>query len=218
MKYKLEQPVQGNIGTVKYQCSIQWRNGQFICDEPESAGGSDTGPDPFTLLLASLASCTLITLRMYIDRKGWDIPHLAVNANLYQEIKEQKLISTIDRDIIFTTPVPDEQRLRLQEIAKACPISKLLENEVKVRTFIQREDTEKQIKYGNDAVTVVWKPELCQHSTRCWTQLPLVFKPAVKKWIDPSGAPAEKIEAQVKQCPSGALQFYYNNQPPAKEE
>ncbi len=214
----MEQPVQGTIGTIKYQCNIEWRNGQFISDEPVSAGGSDTGPDPFTLLLASLASCTLITLRMYIDRKGWDIPTIAVNTNLHQEVKEQQLITTIDRDIIFSTAVPDEQRLRLQEIAKNCPISKLLENEVKVRTFVQREETQKQIKYANDELTVVWKPELCQHSTRCWTQLPLVFKPAVKKWIDPNGAPATKIEAQVKQCPSGALQFYYNNEQPQAAE
>ena len=69
MEYKLEKPVHGSIGLTKYQCTIEWRNGQFIVDEPKNAGGRDTGPDPFTLLLSSLASCTLITLRMYIHRK-----------------------------------------------------------------------------------------------------------------------------------------------------
>mgnify|MGYP000966039339 CR=1 FL=1 len=66
-------------------------------------------------------------------------------------------------------------------------------------------------KYTNGEVTVVWKPEFCQHSTRCWTQMPLVFNPRIKKWINPDGAPAARIEQQVKLCPSGALQFYYNN-------
>ena len=69
MKYKLEKPVQGTIGNEKYQCTIEWRNGKFISDEPETIGGKDSGPDPYTLLLSSLASCKLITLRMYIDRK-----------------------------------------------------------------------------------------------------------------------------------------------------
>lgn len=210
MKYKMEQPVHGIIGTTKYQCSIEWRNGKIIADEPVRSGGQDTGPDPYTLLLSSLASCTLITLRMYIDRKAWDIPSITVEANLYQETKDEKLTTIIDRDILFTSPVSDEQKLRLQEIAKHCPISKILENDIKVRTFVFRDGDTKQIKYANEEITVVWKPELCQHSTRCWTQMPTVFNPRIKKWINPGGAPADKIEQQVKVCPSGALEFHYN--------
>ena len=217
MKYKMENPVQGNIGTTKYQCTMEWRNGKFVSDEPESSGGQDTGPDPFTLLLSSLASCTLITLRMYIDRKGWDIPSIAVSTNLYQEIKEEKLLTSIDRDILFTSPVEEDMKIKLQEIASSCPISKLLENDVKVRTFVFRDGDTKQIKYGNEEITVVWKPEFCQHSTRCWAQMPLVFNPRIKKWINPDGAPAERLEQQVKFCPSGALQFYYNKSETEKQ-
>jgi putative redox protein len=58
MKYKLEKPVQGSIAKKKYQCTIEWRNGKFIADEPPSVGGEDTGPDPYTLLLSSLASAS----------------------------------------------------------------------------------------------------------------------------------------------------------------
>ena len=215
MKYKLEKPVQVAIGATKYQCIIEWRNGQFIADEPVASGGEDTGPDPYTLLLSSLASCTLITLRMYIDRKGWDIPGIPLQANLYQETKEDKVTTIIDRDILFTGAVTEEQKLRLQEIAASCPVSKLLEGDVKVRTFIFKEGDTKQIKYSNDEITVVWKPEFCQHSTRCWTQLPLVFNPRIRKWINPDGAPADRIEKQVKLCPSGALEFYSNMTKPA---
>jgi putative redox protein len=81
-----------------------------------------------------------------------------------------------------------------------------LEGETQVRTFLLRDvETEKKINYGNDEITVVWKPELCQHSTRCFTQLPEVFNPVVKKWIDVDGASPEKIVEQVRKCPSGAL-------------
>jgi len=214
MLYKLEKPVHGSIGTEKYQCAIAWRNGKFISDEPVTSGGKDSGPDPHTLLLSSLASCTLITLRMYIDRKGWDIPEIAVNANLYQETKEGKLTTIIDRDILFLSPVDDEQKTRLQEIARHCPISKIIENDVKVRTFVFKDTETKTINYANEEITVVWKPEFCQHSTRCWTQLPEVFNPKIKEWIDPDGASSEKIEQQVKKCPSGALTFYYNKNKP----
>ena len=138
MEYKFKKPVHGTIATEKYQCTIEWRNGKFIVDEPETSGGKDTGPDPFTLLLSSLACCTLVTMRMYIERKGWDIPNIAVNANWYQETKDDKTITIIDIDIIFLSPVVEEQKLRLQEIAKHCPISKILENDIKVQTSVFR--------------------------------------------------------------------------------
>jgi putative redox protein len=70
MKYLLEKPIVASIGIEKFKVSIEWRNGKIIADEPEEIGGKDLGPDPYTLLLASLASCTLSTLRIYIDRKG----------------------------------------------------------------------------------------------------------------------------------------------------
>jgi putative redox protein len=210
MIYKFEKPIQGSIGLEKYQCTITWRNGEFISDEPRSSGGKDLGPDPHTLLLSALASCTLVTLRMYIDRKGWNIPAISVNVNMYKDTKNDITTHIIDRDIIFMTDVPDEQKTRLQEIASNCPISKILEGGTKVRTFVFRDGETKTIKYANEEITVGWKPGFCQHSTRCWTQLPAVFKPTEKKWVDPDGASPERIEQQVKECPSGALTFNYN--------
>src|SRR5882757_7789081 len=120
MEYKFDKPVHGIIGNEKYQCTIEWRNGKFIADEPVTSGGKDSGPDPNSLLLSSLASCTLITMRIFIDRRGWDIPQIAVNVNYYQEIKDEKTTTIIDRDIVFLSPVDEEQKLRLQEVAKHC--------------------------------------------------------------------------------------------------
>jgi len=101
----------------------------------------------------------------------------------------------------------------LVEISKHCPISKILERDIKVRTFqFKDEETDKRIKYPNDEITVVWKPEFCQHSGRCWTHLPEVFDYKKKKWITPNGASSEKIIEVVKMCPSGALSFTNNNE------
>jgi putative redox protein len=207
MKYKLDKPVHGNIGTERYRCSIEWRNGKFIADEPISGGGKDLGPDPYTLLMSAVASCVLVTLRMYIDRKNWDIDSIVVNVNMYQETVDNVQTTIIDRDLILGDHVPDDQKIRLQEIASHCPISKILEAGVKLRTFVFKTGETKTIKYGNEEMTVLWRPEFCQHSTRCWKQLPQVFNPSVKKWIDPNAATAERILEQVDHCPSGALGF-----------
>ena len=131
----LENNIEGKISTQTYLCTISWRNGTLLMDEPESVGGRDLGPDPFSTLLASLAGCTLSTLRMYIDRKGWDIPEINISLNLTQELNPD-LETTISRTITFPTNISEEQKERLLVIADKCPISKLLKNKVTINTAI----------------------------------------------------------------------------------
>jgi len=208
MNYKFEKPIAGEIGQEKYRCSITWRNGKLTADEPESAGGKDLGPDPYSLMLSSVVSCILITLRMYIDRKGWDIPAITVESNLFQNVKDDKAVTIIDEDIKFLSPVTDEQKEKLMSIAKACPISKILQGEIVIRTFVfDGAETEKQIKYPNEEIYVVWKPEFCRHSGRCVTQLPSVFNLQAHPWINMQGASTETITSQVNKCPTGALRI-----------
>lgn len=67
--------------------------------------------------------------------------------------------------------------------------------------------------YSNGEVTIVWKNDLCIHSTICWKQatgLPEVFNPAERPWIKPEGSPTEQIISQVDKCPSGALSYFMN--------
>ena len=133
MKYSLENPIQGTITQEKYRASIQWRNGVIIADEPEAVGGKDLGPDPYTLLLSSLVACTLSTLRMYIDRKGWEINSITVTVNMYQE-NNDVFTTTIERDISFDALITAEQKEKLLLIASKCPVSKILENKIVIQT------------------------------------------------------------------------------------
>lgn len=59
--------------------------------------------------------------------------------------------------------------------------------------------------YDSGSVTVVWKPELCQHSANCFRNLPQVFDPRVKPWIKPENAEPDVLIQVVHACPSGAL-------------
>lgn len=135
MENLLENDIIGTIGMQKYLCAISWRNGKLLMDEPKSVGGNDLGPDPFSTLLASLAGCTLSTLRMYIDRKGWDIPEINVSLNLTQE-NEGELETTISRTITFSSAISAEQKERLLFIAEKCPISKILKNTINLKTAV----------------------------------------------------------------------------------
>lgn len=67
-------------------------------------------------------------------------------------------------------------------------------------------------KYTNGEVTIVWKPDMCIHSAICFRGLGEVFDPKKRPWVNPQGADTEKIVAQVKKCPSGALSYFMNEE------
>ncbi len=60
-------------------------------------------------------------------------------------------------------------------------------------------------EYTNGEVTVVWQPKKCIHSAICKNGLFEVFNPKARPWINIQGAESERISAQVRKCPSGAL-------------
>ena len=68
------------------------------------------------------------------------------------------------------------------------------------------------LKYTNGEITVVWKPNLCIHSTFCWKGLNEVFNPKKRPWITMSWTETKKIIEQVKKCPSGALSYFLNEE------
>ncbi len=69
---------------------------------------------------------------------------------------------------------------------------------------------EKKFEYSNGEVTIIWKPDLCQHSGICVRTLPKVYRPKDKPWIIVENASTSEIIDQVKTCPSGALTYKLN--------
>ena len=68
----------------------------------------------------------------------------------------------------------------------------------------------KQHKYSNGEITIIWQPHLCRHSRICVKTLPEVYKPNERPWINPYNATTEKLIDQVNHCPSGALSYEMN--------
>ncbi len=123
------------LGTEKFYTEVIAGENKLITDEPENQGGKNKGFNPYEILATSLASCTAATLRMYIDRKGWDIPKINVEVNLENYPKTQTAIFV--RNIDFDNAALDEEQLkRLSTIAEACPIHKILNGNIEINTVI----------------------------------------------------------------------------------
>lgn len=111
-----------------------YSGGHFIySDEPEDVGGTDEGMSPAALLLASLGSCTAITIRMYADRKQYALDAIKIELSICSENKINEG-TTITRSIEFQGNLSSEERLRLMQIADKCPIHKILSNPIKIET------------------------------------------------------------------------------------
>jgi putative redox protein len=121
-----------SIATTHYRVKLQNGRHEFLSDEPVEIGGGDTGPEPDELLEAALASCTVITLRMYADRKNW--PVAEIEATISLERQADKTIFT--RNIQVNGGIDETQRQRLLEIAKSCPVSRTLLGEVEINSHI----------------------------------------------------------------------------------
>ena len=114
-----------------YKIAIKTPTGnEIIADEPLDKGGQDTGFSPKELLAAALSACTSATLRMYADRKGWDLQEVKVETELTEAV-EQTLIT---RKLEFTGNLDQEQKARLIAIANACPVHKILSNPIEIKT------------------------------------------------------------------------------------
>jgi len=116
------------IGTDTYRTELKARTHTVIGDEPPDVGGKDIGPRPGDFLRMSLACCTAITLRMYTNRKNMDVQQIQVTVS-NGPTTDKTILQT---DIQITGNISEEDRERLIQIAKKCPVHKMLTNPIEV--------------------------------------------------------------------------------------
>ena len=116
---------------VHYKHVIQTGTHDLIADEPEHAGGKDAGPAPYDYILAGLGACTAITLRMYAEKKGWELGELTVGLNL---LKDHDGNTFIERTLHITATLDDAQWERILDVASKTPVTKTLANGSQITT------------------------------------------------------------------------------------
>jgi putative redox protein len=129
------QTISATIDTRLYRTEIKSASENvLIADEPQEMGGKNLGFSPSELLASSLASCTLITLRMYINRKQWDVSEINIKVDFERDTDQN--ISLFTRKIEVIGQVDETQRQRLETIANSCPIHKTLTHSIQIKTTL----------------------------------------------------------------------------------
>ena len=150
-RYVLDGQRAGTYGTVfvfetaagRFQQSVALGHHHLLADEPVSSGGLDSGPSPYEFLLASLGTCTAMTLRLYADHKGLPLDRVSVALKHSRQHTEDSeaacdgkpaALERIDRKITLEGTLNADQRKRMIEIANKCPVHRTLISRLKICT------------------------------------------------------------------------------------
>ena len=118
--------------------AVELRAGDHVwfADEPESLGGTDSGPNPYELLLSSVAACTAITISMFCKRKGWDLHSVSARYEFDRvhaddcddcEADAEGRVDRVRSEIFIEGDFDDAARERLSQIAQKCPVHKTID-------------------------------------------------------------------------------------------
>ncbi|WP_435181860.1 bifunctional alpha/beta hydrolase/OsmC family protein [Cellulophaga omnivescoria] len=132
-----------NLLDDNFTTTIQTKNHTLIADEPEGIG-DDFGPSPYDFLSAGLAACTVMTLKMYAQRKKWDLQEVFVyityakkhSADLMLDVDKPTKYDHLSKKLKFVGNLDDKQKLRLKEIASKCPVHRTLQSDIIIDTTI----------------------------------------------------------------------------------
>lgn len=127
--------ISSSIKKELYKVEIKSPSGNIlIADEPVDKGGKDLGFSPKELLASALAACTSATVKMYANRKGWDLEEVKLEIELERDENENNTV--INRKLILLGNLDETQRSRLLAVANSCPVHKILSNPIEINTHL----------------------------------------------------------------------------------
>lgn len=110
-------------------------------DEPISAGGTESAPDPYDYLLVALGACTSMTVGWYARQKkiplediSVSLQHSRIHARDCADCETKDgMLDRIDLNVRLSGPISPEQHEKLMEVAGKCPVHRTLKSEIDIR-------------------------------------------------------------------------------------
>tara|TARA_B110000971_G_C20030962_1_gene511403 strand:- start:193 stop:603 length:411 start_codon:yes stop_codon:yes gene_type:complete len=126
------------LTTKNYLAEVKTRNHFLVIDEPVASGGDNNGPTPVEYLLTAVGGCVSITLRMYAERKGWDVGKITVNVFQKEALTLKGIKKWLEEEISFEKDITEDQRKRLLVIAGKCPVAKMIKGTTEIQSKINQ--------------------------------------------------------------------------------
>jgi putative redox protein len=124
------------LSNKNYLTESKMRNHFTIIDEPVELGGGNIAPTPIEYFLTAIGSCVAITLRMYAERKEWNLGKITVDISQKTETTDDGIVKSLVEDIAFENEATEAQRKRLLNIAGKCPVVKMVKGNTLIETSI----------------------------------------------------------------------------------
>ncbi|GAB3646970.1 bifunctional alpha/beta hydrolase/OsmC family protein [Echinicola sediminis] len=126
----------------EFTTRIQTSKHTFLSDEPTDVGGDGFGPSPYDFLSAALASCTVMTIKLYAERKGWDLKEVYAyityskkhSDDLKVDVEQPGNLDFLSKKLKFVGNLDKKQQEKLKEIASKCPVHRTLQTQTVIET------------------------------------------------------------------------------------
>ncbi len=124
-----------------FKVDVRARKHEITVDEPKELGGTDLGPNPIELLLASLASCLSIAVRFHASRRNIRLDEVSVEASGELDIRGfmgvegvKPGLKKIEVLLRIKSPEPEEKLRELLEFVEAhCPVADTLRSTTPIK-------------------------------------------------------------------------------------
>jgi putative redox protein len=133
-------------GEGRFQHVVQAGRHRLFADEPASYGGLGSGPSPYDFLSVALGACTSMTIRLYAERKGWQLAPFTVDVT-HGKIHAADCagcaagadgkIDQFIRRITFEGSLDEAAKAKVLDIAGKCPVHRTLEARSAVVTSVE---------------------------------------------------------------------------------
>tara|TARA_R110000782_G_scaffold184875_1_gene275197 strand:+ start:8261 stop:9817 length:1557 start_codon:yes stop_codon:yes gene_type:complete len=111
------------------RCELRQGRHRWVIDEPQSIGGSDTGPDPVTSVLGALLSCMTIAFKLVAQRRKVDITRIEGMIDTVPEGKVQDVQATLE---VWSSAPRDKVEALLKPAKSACYVHDMLRPDMKL--------------------------------------------------------------------------------------
>jgi putative redox protein len=115
---------------------LQVRGHRLLCDQPLADGGTDQGPSPTELFVASLAACVGFYARRFLARHDLEAAGLRVEAAFTMSPDRPARVGTITLRLLVPGPLAPNRRRALLAVVEHCTVHNSLRIPPEVRVAL----------------------------------------------------------------------------------